>query len=264
MPVSGLTLTASAAAFRSGSKNASILVIAEIDGGGFRFVEKGGSLWDEIEMVTLPFDAAGNPRSGTRDLIAITPRPQTRDQILANGIRMTKRLELAPGRYQLRIGAREAGTGQVGSVLLDLDVPDFGKGPLSMSGLALATPGANGMVTARPDEQLKDVLPAPPTVTRAFIRDEQLSLFTEIYDQIRAAHRLQITTTVTGDDGKVAFEHRDERNSSELRAAGDAFGHVATIPLKGFAAGRYVLRVEARPLLSAGGPVFREVELTVR
>jgi hypothetical protein len=49
-----------------------------------------------------------------------------------------------------------------------------------------------------------------------------------------------------------------------LKGASGTFGHVATVPLKGIAPGRYVLKVEAQSLLSNGPTVSREVELTVR
>jgi hypothetical protein len=46
-------------------------------------------------------------------------------------------MQLAPGRYQLRVGV-ETGSGDVGSVFYDLDV-GFSHGPLTMSGMLLAS-----------------------------------------------------------------------------------------------------------------------------
>ena len=74
-----------------------MLIVAEIDGSRFTFTEKDGRLWNAVELVALPVDAAGRPVEGTRDELSITPRPQTRDAIIASGVRMTRRLDLAPG-----------------------------------------------------------------------------------------------------------------------------------------------------------------------
>ncbi|MGH9373505.1 MAG: hypothetical protein ACRD15_18445, partial [Vicinamibacterales bacterium] len=264
VPVSSLGLTASAVPFRGTSNRASILLLLEIDGSRFRFMDKDGKLTNDIEFVAVPLDSSGKARDGARDQVTITPRPQTRDLILARGIRIVRRIDLPAGRYSVRVGARESGSGAIGSLVLDVDVPDFGKGPLVMSGIALTSATATSTLTARPDDQLKDVLPAPPTVVREFAPEDQLTLFAEVYDHIRAPHRVEIKTTVTADDGKVVYAQTDMRGSEELGARGDGFGHLRTVPLKNFAAGRYVLRVEARGLVSDGGSVSRDLEFAVR
>ena len=263
IPVRGLSLTASAVPFRSGAK-ASVLIVAEIDGSRFTFTEKDGRLWNAVELVALPVDAAGRPVEGTRDELSITPRPQTRDAIIAKGVRMTRRLDLAPGRYQLRVGVREAGSGSAGSVPIDLEVPDFSAAPLSMSGIVVSSQSAAGIPTARVDELLKDVLPDMPTVTREFPRGDELTVYVEVYDQLTTPHKVEITTTATADDGRVMYSRSDQQSSAALRSPGDGFGHVVTIPLKDVVPGRYVLKIEARSSAGAAAPAVRELEFTVR
>ena len=68
---------------------------------------------------------------------------------------MQSRLKLPPGRYQLRMAARETGGGRVGSVTYDLDVPDFTKAPLTMSGILIASGEGQGVMTAKADEELR-------------------------------------------------------------------------------------------------------------
>ncbi len=262
LPVSGLALTAAAVPFRSGAK-ASVLVVAEIDGSRFMFTDRNGRPWDSIELVTLPIDGAGRPVEGTRDELSITPRPETRDTIIAKGVRMTRRLDLAPGRYQLRVGVREAGSGSAGSVPIDLEVPDFSAAPLSMSGIVVSSQSAAGIPTSHVDELLKDVLPDMPTVTRDFPRGDELTVYVEVYDQLTTPHKVEITTTATADDGRVMYSRSDQQSSAALRSPGDGFGHLATIPLKGVVPGRYVLKIEARSS-GAAAPAVRELEFTVR
>jgi VWFA-related protein len=265
LPVTGLGLTASAAAFRGGGNKASIAVTLEVDGSGFNFTDKGDRSVDEVEVSMVAFDAGGVGRDGGRDSVGLTLRPQTRDAVLRRGVRMVRRLELSPGIYHLRIGAREKGSGSLGTVMLDLDIPDFKKPPLVMSNLVITSMGASAVPTARVDDQLKDVLPAAPTAIREFTRPDEVATFVEVYDnQTRTPHRVEIRTSVLSDDGKAVFSTTEERRSEELGSAGGGYGHAAKIPLKEFAPGRYVLRVEARTLLSEGATAMRELEFSVR
>ncbi len=48
---------------------------------------------------------------------------------------LLSRLDLKPGRYELRIAASSHAANAVGSVFVDVDVPDFTKGPLALSGI---------------------------------------------------------------------------------------------------------------------------------
>ena len=112
----------------------------EFHGSRFTFTEKDGRLCHAVELVALPVDTSGRPAEGTRDELSYYPAPgEACDAIIARGMRLTRRLDLEPGRYQLRIGHREAGSGRTGSVPIDSEVPDFNAAPLSMSGIVLAS-----------------------------------------------------------------------------------------------------------------------------
>jgi predicted phage tail protein len=86
-----------------------------------------------------------------------------------------------------------------------------------------------------------------------------------VYDNVsRAAHRVMLKTTVTGDTGTVVFTNQDERRSEELGGKTGGYGYATTIPLTNLAPGRYVLRVEAQSSLSQGGTAARELEFRIR
>ena len=265
LPTRGLNLSVFAAPFFGSNRKASISVIVEFDPGQLKFVEKDGVHSEDIEVVAIAVDAKGKMQDGGRDEAPLRLTQRNFDAVTRSGLRLTRRLDVPPGRYQLRVAARESNGATVGSVTLDLDVPDFSKAPLSMSGIALTSAAASRRITANPDPAFKDVLPASPTAMREFPAGDTLSLFTEIYDNQRAAHRVAIKTTVTADDGRVVFTSSDERKSDELRGAkGGGYGHTANIPLKDVPPGRYVLRVEAQTLLAGGATSARDIEFRVR
>jgi len=265
IPISGLPLSVFAAPFKGTAPNASIAVTIEVEGRGLSFAEQNGLFADDVEISVIAIDRDAKIKDGGRDLVQLKLKPQTREAVARAGIRISRRLELPPGNFQLRVGVRDGGTGATGSVLYDLVVPDFPKDPLSMSGILIASGVGNQMPTANPDPEFKTVLPAPPTAIRDFPRGDTLALFTEVYDnQTKVAHRVAIKTSVIADDGKVVYTAGDERKSDELQGAKGGYGYSTAIETKGLAPGRYVLRVEAETLLTDGGKAKREVEFRVR
>jgi VWFA-related protein len=265
VPTRDIGLTVFAAPFVGIAPKASVALVIEVDPGALTFVQKDGTFNADLEIHLLAIDGGGKVQGGGRDMAPLRLREANHAAVMKNGLRITRRLQLPPGRYQIHVGARETGGGKLGTIRQDVDVPDFSKAPLLMSGLTLTSESAARMVTANPDPGFVDVLPASPTAIRDFPRSDTLALFAEVYDnQTRAVHRVAITTTVAGDDGRVLFTADDERSSQELQGKKGGYGYTAKIPLAQLAPGRYVLRVEARTLLTNGGTAARELEFRVR
>jgi VWFA-related protein len=265
IPISGLSLSVTAAPLKGPAPNASIAVTMELDGRSLTFAQENGLFIDDIEVSLIALDKDAKIKDGGRDVLQLKLKPQTRDAVARSGIRIARRLELPPGNYQLRVGVRDGGSGTTGSVIYDLQVPDFPKDPLSMSGVLLASAFANQIPTANPDAEFKTVLPAPPTTIRDFPRNDSLALFTEVYDnQTKAPHRVAIKTTVIADDGNVVHTSEDERKSEELQGARGGYGYATTIDTKNMSPGRYVLRIEATTLLTDGAKAMRELEFRIR
>ena len=153
----------------------------------------------------------------------------------AHGVRISRRLELPPGRYQLRVGVRDGGSGATGSVLYDLDGPGLPEGA--------AVDERAALVASAPGQSDSDREPRSGIQGRAagaarrrsatFRADDTLALFTEVYDnQTKVAHRVAIKTTVIADDGKVVHTAEDERKSEELQGAKGGYGYSTTIETK--------------------------------
>ncbi len=230
---------------------------------------RGGDLklspTDKIQLSYIAIDASGKIKGGNTDSLSMANlKPETKARIEQTGLRLLNRLDLPPGRYQLRVAALDSAGGNVGSVLYDLDVPDFQKLPFSVSGLVLTSPSGAALPTVRPDDQLKAVMPGPPVAVRTFPSNDQIQLFTEVYDNAGATpHKVDITTTVTTDEGKVMFKTEETRDSSDLGGQRGGYGYTTEIPLKDLAPGRYVLKVEAKSRLGQTPPAAREVQFTV-
>ncbi|MFN8060661.1 MAG: VWA domain-containing protein [Vicinamibacterales bacterium] len=266
LQVAGLTMTVHAAPFKGVAPNASVAISVQLDPHSLGFVEKDGLFHNELEVSTLAIDAAGKSFPGERNTLKLDLRPQTHQAVERAGFRLQSRLNLPPGRYQLRVAAREANENRTGSVFYDLDVPNFSnEGTLAMSGILLTSSSATASPTARPDEQFKDVLPAPATAARDFGADEALATFVEIYDNTKFnEHKVDITTTIKSDDGRSMFSTTEERAKSEIQGGKGGYGVTARIPLTEFTPGLYVLSVEAKSRASGVAPVSRDVQFRVR
>jgi len=258
LPISGLGMSVFAAPFKGTAPNASVLLGVELRGRDLRMAQN-----DQLQISYFAIDAQGKVRGGNTDALTMNLKPETKTRIAEQGVRMLNRIDLPPGRYQLRVAAHDGG-GAIGSVLYDLTVPDFMKAPISMSGIALTSMGSSGRPTVRPDEQLKMVLPASPVGNRTFPQNDEIALFAEVYDNSASSpHKVDITSTITTDEGTVMFKAEDERDSSELGGRNGGYGYSTKIPLKDVAPGRYVLTVSARSRVSPNPTAERQVRITV-
>jgi hypothetical protein len=241
----------------------------EVDGPSMRFTQAPDGLFrNNLEVTLYATDANGQVKDGAHDVVTVALKPQNRE--MQTPFRIIRRIQLPPGKYQLRIGARESGGGAVGTVIYDLDAPDFSKGQVSMSGIAIASASGSRIPTATADpdpkvNEFKDVLPAPPSASREFPKGDMLSVFAEVYDNVaKTPHRVEITATVLSDEGKVVHTTSDQRKSEELQGATGGYGYTTKVPLADLAPGRYVLRLTATSLLGKPEPVTREIEFRVR
>ncbi|MCU1385455.1 MAG: VWFA-related Acidobacterial domain protein, partial [Acidobacteria bacterium] len=260
LPVSGLTMHVFASPFKGTAPNASVLFGVELRGRDLK-VEPNS----KILLSYLAIDAGGKVRGGNTDSLTLTNlKPESKARIEQTGLRMLNRMDLPPGRYVLRLAAHDPAGGNVGSVQYDLDVPDFAKAPFSMSGLVLTSGAGSVLPTVKADEQLKPMLPGPPIAMRVFPQNDEIALFAEVYDNAAATpHKVDITTTVTTDEGKVLYKTDETRDSTDLGGKRGGYGYTTRVPLKDLALGSYVLKVEAKSRLGSTPPVARELQFTV-
>ena len=260
LPVSGLTMHVFAAPFKGVAPNASVLFGVELRGRDMK-VEPNS----KILLSYIALDANGKIKGGNTDSLTLSNlKPESKARIEQTGLRMLNRLDLPPGKYQLRIAAHDPAGGNVGSVQYDLDVPDFVKAPFSISGLVLTSAAGSAFPTVKADEQLKPMMPGPPVALRAFPQNDEIALFTEVYDNAGASpHKVDITTTVTTDEGKVLFKTDEVRDSADLGGKRGGYGYTTRVPLKDLAPGSYVLKVAAKSRLGNTPPVARELQFTV-
>ncbi|MEO5740038.1 MAG: VWA domain-containing protein [Vicinamibacterales bacterium] len=265
----GLTLAVQAAPFKGAARQASVAVAIEVDAARLHFSEQPNKTFaDGLELSLFALDERGRQQGGSFYQFNLALRPDTYERVRGSVVRMNPRIALPPGRYQLRVGVRETGAGEMGSVFHDLVVPDYNASGLAMSGLLVTDQAARRHFSAQPDDQLPpETLPGPATSRRTFSQSDTVSMFAEIYDSggSRDARRIEVTTTLVGADGNTAFSSRETLSGSAATAdvKSSRIPIARQMSLKDVRPGPYVLRVEARLLGGGANPVACETTVTV-
>jgi hypothetical protein len=263
IPVGGVTLRAFAAPFKGRGKTASIAVALEMDPNALGLVEQqDGGLRGSIDVRLVATDVRARVLPPIRQLGNITVPADARAAVERAGLRVLTKTDLQPGRYQLRIAVGTAQRG--GSVVYDLDVPDFSKKDLAMSGVALRGPNDPEGVFLPAGDPLQVLAIRAPTTVRLFRDGDRVSVFAEIYDSTGGRpHTVDVRAALRNEAGEVTTISLVSRSSDELKKSGDMLRFEALLPLTKLPAGRYVVSVEASS--SAGGDsVSRSVPFRVR
>jgi len=264
LPVSGVRVAAFAAPFRGSGTKPAVLLVLQLDGRDLTFREEPGVFRGGVDLSVVALDGDGRTHDALHRAVPMPLKPESYKMVSESGIRIVSRIELAPGRYQLRIAAMDLGRPPAGAVHYDVEVPDFESVPFGMSGLVLTSSLAATIPTAASAaiEELRGTLPGPPTLARQFQSGEDLALLVEVYDKQAAAHTTDIVTTLRTDEGREIVRQEEQRTETEFAAGKGAIRHTARVPLAGAAPGLYVLRVEARSRLQKE-PVGREIQFRI-
>jgi VWFA-related protein len=264
LPMSALPLALNAAVFKGADGKGAVVLSTLIAARDLSLVEKDGTFTNKLDIVISVSDYAGKSHPGDRATLTLGLKPDSVPRLRAGGFRVLNQVDLPPGRYQLRVAAYEENTKRAGSVVYDLDVPDFAKEKLAVSGLALTSPSSTLTPTARPKDPLAKMLPGPMTTYRTFAVGDELALFAEVYDNTgKQPHKVDLEATLKAEGGQTVFQTREERDSSELAGGPGGYGFTTRIPLKDVAPGLYVLRVAGKSRMGDQPEAARETIIRV-
>ena len=220
-----------------------MVITAKLDASRLDLAETEGRRRGRVELAVAAVSAAGEVTRRQPAAIDLSLSPEEYAEVMEQGLRLRAPVTLLPGRYQLRVAGGNTQSGKIGSVMYDLDVPDFDKGPLTMSAVAVSTTTAD---------------PTMSTVEREFAGGTRLALYVEVYDNVRGRgpRTIDLKIGVRNAEGRIVRTVGDRRTRT---AQGTETIDVG-VPLN-MEAGRYVLHVEAT---SGETTVNREIPIMVR
>jgi hypothetical protein len=206
-----------------------------------------------VNVVATAVNGARRFQGLLSQAIDVTLRPDAR----ASGeYEVISRLPLEPGRYQIRFAAETAS--QMGTVFLDVDVPDFAKAALSLSGLVLQkTPG----LQVAPVDALATIIPVVPTSIRDFARTDRAATFVRVHQGgTRTLMPVTVTTRIRNDADAAVYDAATTLEADRF-GAHRAADHLVDIPLGRLSPGPYVLSIEA---VLAKTTQRRDLRFTIR
>ncbi|HTM03999.1 MAG TPA: VWA domain-containing protein [Vicinamibacterales bacterium] len=252
VPVAGLSMQMFAASFRKDDKLDSVLIGTELQGKELNLANNA-----PLEVSYAMIDNQGKVRASRTLNISANLRADTRTRAEDGGLRVLQRLDVPPGRYQIRIAAFQPGSA-TGSVVYDVDVPNFST-TIGVSSVVLTSRAISEGATIVADADLRGDLPAPPGALRTFAKDDQLTVLTEVYDNRQTPGELLVNASVTTPDGDVV-----KKVPLTPISGSDRPRYIATVPLDGYAPGKYVLIVDARAQANAQAVLAPPVPFSVK
>ncbi len=227
LPRTDLPLRVGATALPAAGKDARVPVTIEITVPREKMQAAGATLQDDIKYALIAVDMRGakvKEAVGYAANMVLRPRDPSLPPPDTVVYQIGETLTLAPGRYQLRVSTSSSKVDVGGSVYLPIDVPDFSKPAVAVSGLIVgyaggprvpsfasmpargrgpargAGPGRGMPGPAKPVAVVSD-LPFPPTLDREFEVRDDIALYFEV---VRRDKTIDVPVS-------VAFVDRDDR-----------------------------------------------------
>ncbi len=250
LPATALRLRVTAAPFASRERTTSaVLVSLNVEQQGTEGTDNGS---EHVDIFTAAFDREGRSRQSLRQAIDV---PHTGGPLRYDAI---GRLDLPPGRYEIRVASAHREAGRLGSVYMDLQVPDFAKAPLSLSGVLLQD---GTTAAATPDDVFRTLVPVTPTSRREFARGEPLTAFVRVYQGGRdPVERVDVRTQIANAAGAIVVDGVTTVEPDEFSTERAADYQLA-LPLERLAPGEYLLTIDAT--LGTSGKARRDVRFSV-
>lgn len=247
----GIPLRAAVPVFKDARGDGLIAVVLDVDPRTIMSRAPNGEASGVLNVSYLATDVNRRVHEGGRHRITLAVKPGGREQ---NAARIIVPMTLPKGRYQVRVGVSTQ-QGGTGSVVCDVDVPDFSRVP-AMSGIVVVPVGASQVSTFWPaGRSSSGPLSWLPTTRRSFARGERLALYGELYAKERkpAGESFLVSATLhsgAGDALKVEALVAMQKSKA---------GFSLDVPLERVPPGAYVLTVAAG--ISESAQVFAEQQI---
>jgi hypothetical protein len=234
LPATDIPMRVVAAPFGADDDRAAVAVTLSLGLDAATIPPQSGSWTTDLQASA--FTVEGDHRSTTEHVLTIPAgagQSETYEAFLV--------LPLKPGRYELRFGAHVRGTDRSGAVYTTVDVPDFRRDRLTLSGavIEVANAGRSG-----PADAFEPLGFRTSSTRRRFSPQDTAALLVRCYQGGRGALR-PTTATVTVIDSADRVVARVERSLFQERTGPRSADIQFDLPLRTLPPGEYLLAVEA-------------------
>jgi hypothetical protein len=245
LPSADVKMQVTTAAFADNRGGAAVAVAVSVRPD----VPAGTRLVDDVQLEASALDAAGAVKASAQEAFHIEGRGGRYERLLL--------MNLKPGRYQLRVAMQSKAASKAGSVFTGIDVPDFSKAPLTLSGIILhAEPG----LAIAPADRLAAVVPVVPTTLRDFFRGQKVTAFLRVYQGGKAAIvPVSLRAQILDSRNTIVYD-AGETISTDAFKANRAADSRLELPTDQLAPGPYLFTLQAT---DSGASVKRDVRFQI-
>ena len=220
------------------------IVRAHVNLAGLPWQQAGGRRRADLELVGGVYDADGGPVGppfAKRVELDLTPAEYER--ALKMGFQYQNRVARAPGRFEVRMIARDLARVPLGGAVQWVEIPDLKEGKLALSSVFLSKSAATAGAAAPGSgdaEALRDV-----QTLRRFKQSESLYFQLYVYNVARGRSRRRATSCCRPRScrGASRSPRRSPSRSPSSARTGCRCPQSSGMSLVGLASGRYELRI---------------------
>jgi VWFA-related protein len=264
-PMTDLNIAMELNYFRLARDRYFVPVTVKVPGSELELAKHGGAESTRIDWIGEVKDAAGKVQGNVRDISEIKLKGETVGQLSKRSLAYNTGFTLAPGKYTLKVLARENQSGKMGTFESKFVIPDLTSEQkrLPISSVVLSNQREDlgaAVFNAQRDRRLTASDPLVqenkrliPSVTRVFRKEQEMFVYLEAYEP-NAQTTQPLVATVSFYRGKVkAFETAPLQVTDGLNANSKALPLKFSVPLSKLQAGRYDCQVS---VLDPGGQKF--------
>jgi VWFA-related protein len=213
-----------------------------IDGANLTYHDEADRHSFDLALVAMVFDASGKQVSAESTAIKSNLLPATFERGKQVGFRYTRRLQLKPGFYQIRVGVREVETEHIGTGAAWVDVPNLARKKLQLSSILLTDAVSLDHLTLLGKENVTLQVGTRQGI-KGYRASDMLGFYLRVYPPDKGTFVYQIEIR-QGDVVVATTEWIPVPQSVPAGGKGIELGR--QFPLKGLAPGIYDLRVLVR------------------
>ncbi len=289
-PFVDLPMAVETASFRRPDRKIDVVLAAKIPGSAVSFLTKSATHQTEFDFVWRATDSSGRTVAMLRDTLPVKLTGETYERVLRGNILYEGTVVLPPGKYRLKVVARENQTGSLGTFEQEFSLPDVAGKVMTLSSVVLSNElqDVTAAGVSRPRKRAADdtrplvvggqaVL---PSVTRVFRTNQELYVYLESYAgplPVRAGQALTLHGS-PGGPAPAPFVSPEValvffRGGVKVGEAGPFPGkhekmpldrglYFVHMPLQEFPPGRYWLQVNVLDA-TAGSVAFARVPMAI-
>lgn len=205
---------------------------------------------ETLEIRAAAFDERYRQRAANRQTVEVILHPNATGE---RRLELYSRLTLGPGRYEVRVAAEVPGS--AGGVFTEVEIPDYAKSPLSVSGLVFGGPRRGA------SDVLADMVPVLPTAVRVLSPASPVTAFLRVYQGGKDAPRsVEVRARIADAANRRVYEKTSELTAAQFRTD-RAADYRLELPLTRLDSGEYLLTIDS---MGANVTVRSDVRFTVR